>query len=275
GLEARQELANANLRLVISLAKHYLGRGLDLLDLIQNGNMGLLRAIDKFDGTRGHKFSTYATWWIRQGITRALASDIRLIRLPVYVMEELSHLKKATQKLHLTLDREPSDEELAAELQYTVKKVQDLHTLIEQPKSLDQPFGDDDSTLGDILEQEDSNPEELVVAASLHDQIEQALSRLKPRQRAVIELRFGLLDGEQKTLEEIGQMMHVTRERIRQIEEKTLKQLKSPKLAVFLSDFISGKSEKVQQPLLDISFTHVEPHSSRKKHRKNEHTESR
>lgn len=240
GQEARQKLANANLRLVVSIAKHSIGRSMDFLDLIQNGNLGLLRAIDKFDGTRGYKFSTYATWWIRQGITRSLADNTRLIRLPAYIVEELGRLKKATQKLRLILDKEPTDEELAAELQYTVKKVQELHTLIEQPKSLDQPLGDDeDSTLGDVLEQEDSNTEDLVVAASLRDQIEQALSCLKPRQRAVIELRFGLLDGEQKTLEEIGQMMSVSRERVRQIESKALKKLKWSKLQELFRDYIA------------------------------------
>jgi RNA polymerase primary sigma factor len=238
GKEASQHLANANLRLVISIARRYIGRGMDFLDLIQNGNLGLLTAIDKFDGTRGYKFSTYATWWIRQSITRRLAEDTRLIRLPVYIVEELNLLKRATVKLQLTLDREPTVEELAEELQYTLAKVQLLQTLREQPRSLDQPINDEDGTLlGDILEQEDSDPADQVLAWNLHNQIEEALSYLTSRQQAVIKLRFGLLDDDKKTLEEIGQMMNITRERVRQIEEHALKKLESPALRKFFSDY--------------------------------------
>ncbi len=239
GSEARQRLANANLRLVVNAAKSYIGRGMDFLDLVQNGNIGLLTAIDKFDGARGYRFSTYATWWIRQSISRKLADETRLIRIPVHVVEELGRLKRATQKLRFTLDREPTQEELAEELQQPLMKIKQLALLQEQPKSLDQPVGDEDGTsLGDLLVQEGSDPSDQVVAQSVSGQIEHVLATLKPQQRSVLELRFGLLDGEKKTLEEIGKMMDVTRERVRQIEEKALKRLRTPDVLATLKDYI-------------------------------------
>jgi len=237
GQQARKQLAHANLRLVVSIARRYIGRSMDFLDIIQNGNLGLLKAIDKFDGTRGYKFSTYATWWIRQHILRKLLDDTSLIRLPVYVAEERFRLQRAIQKLRLLHDREPTTAELVAESGHTPEKIR-LLLALEQPRSLNQSLGDDDgSTLADILEQEDSNPEEVVIAANLRDQIGEALSSITLRERAVIEMRFGLLDGDHKTLEEIGKMMHVTRERVRQIEDRALKKLRYPKILMSLREY--------------------------------------
>ncbi|HEY1353138.1 MAG TPA: sigma-70 family RNA polymerase sigma factor [Ktedonobacteraceae bacterium] len=259
GLQARQRLAQANLRLVVSIAKRSIGRGMDFLDVIQNGNLGLLRAIDKFDGKRGYRFSTYATWWIRQSIARKLVEDASLIRLPSYLAEERLHLQKTMQRLRLLLDREPTASELNAQLPYTPEKVKLLLTLSQAPVSLDQMLGEEnDTTLGDILAQEASDPEELVVAASLHDQIQLALSLLSRRERVVLELRFGLLDNDGKTLEEIGRTMQVTRERVRQIEERALEKLRRPGLQRFLRDY-AAVSSLAEEPVSIASTNDLPP----------------
>ncbi|MBA2287965.1 MAG: sigma-70 family RNA polymerase sigma factor, partial [Ktedonobacteraceae bacterium] len=241
GQDARQRLATANLRLVVSVARHYLRSGTDFLDLIQNGNLGLLRAIDKFDGTRGYKFSTYATWWIRQRITRAQVEDTGLIHLPVYIVEDLNRLKKSRAQLHLQLDREPTVAELAEALTQQVTKIEQLQAIEAQYShllSLDQTVNDDEETsLGSIIEQADSDPSDLVIAQSLGDQIDTVLSRLSQRERLVIELRFGLHDSQARTLEEVGQQLHVTRERVRQIEERALRKLRLYSLEGALADY--------------------------------------
>ena len=238
GQVARQKLITSNLRLVVSVARKYIGRGTDFLDLIQNGNLGLLRAIDRFDAARGYKFSTYATWWIRQAVTRGLAQEGRLIRLPVYIIEEVGRFKQSREKLQQLLNREPSDEEIAEDLQQPIVKIRQLRLISSQPLSLDAPVSEEDDTpLGDAIEQEQSDPLEVVTENGLHEQIEEVLARLKAREREVIELRFGFRDGTKHTLEEIGQDLHVTRERVRQIEERALRKLRSYSFINLLRDY--------------------------------------
>jgi RNA polymerase primary sigma factor len=238
GLAASQKLVTSNLRLVVSVARRYIGRGMDFLDLIQNGNLGLLRAIDRFDAARGYKFSTYATWWIRQAVTRGLALESRLIRLPVHLVEEVGRFNRATEKLRQSLNREPTDEEIAEYTQQPLAKIKHLRTVSVHPLSLDAPVGEEDNTpFGDLIEQELSDPLEVVTENGLREQIELVLARLRTREREVIELRFGLLDGSKRTLEEIGQRFHVTRERVRQIEERALKKMRVPGLKQLLGDY--------------------------------------